>query len=508
MQLNWRFGEGKRLMRNAESDVRVRSEHSGGCRTGSGARLLQAVALVPLLASCVHGTVSPPRFVSPSSGEVRQSTAGLQASDESAVYRRMGLLVSDGELPFVGRISFLGGPSPESTTVLVTASVPASAMTFARQASRRHAGRLQVSAELLRGGEEVHSFSTDLIVQVGSYRESTRPDASVLHQEIFHVAPGDYELSLSIRDAGSTRSGIVRSSIHVPRLGDGAISNPMPVLRAEARDSPAAIPRVIVDPRGTYVFGRDTVVRIYLESYMTDSVSLELSAQELRGSGTPGGEADGERALWRDTLFLAPPSDSIPLAVGTFEVPVTRLPIGLTEFVLSRSDSAAMVEMRVPVAVVFGPGLPVTSFDEMVSQLRWFAGASRLAALREAAPEQRSSVWREFLRDTDPDPGTVEHEGLQRYFERISIADERFRGEAVRGWLSDRGRVFVALGEPDMIHDGGGQAFSERGRQIVWEYRRFNLRLVFQDPTGFDGWRLAPGMEEDFRAALSRRHGT
>src|SRR5690606_19299385 len=150
----------------------------------------------------------------------------------------------------------------------------------------------------------------------------------------------------------------------------------------------------------------------------------------------------------------------------------------------------------------------MTSFEQMVGYLRWFTGASRLAALRAADPDDRAQAWKNLLQATDPDPGTPEHEGLQRYFDRISIANERFRGEAAQGWLSDRGRVFVALGEPDMILDSGANVYLQRGQTIAWEYTRFNVRLVFQDVTGFGGWRLMPSLEDDFRAAFAQLHGS
>jgi GWxTD domain-containing protein len=110
--------------------------------------------------------------------------------------------------------------------------------------------------------------------------------------------------------------------------------------------------------------------------------------------------------------------------------------------------------VRTPYFLSFGEDLPVAPFDEMISYLRFFASAQRLCVgCAMLAPEERAQMWSDFLRDTDPVPNTSEHEALQAYFARIQLANNRFREEIPFGWLSDRGNVFVALGEPDNAYE-------------------------------------------------------
>jgi GWxTD domain-containing protein len=101
--------------------------------------------------------------------------------------------------------------------------------------------------------------------------------------------------------------------------------------------------------------------------------------------------------------------------------------------------------------VSFGDELPIASFEDMLSYLRFYASPTRIKALREAASDMRSEAWSVFLAETDPVPTTPQHEGLQLYFSRIQRANLEFREEGSQGWLSDRGMVFVSLGEPDQI---------------------------------------------------------
>ena len=80
----------------------------------------------------------------------------------------------------------------------------------------------------------------------------------------------------------------------------------------------------------------------------------------------------------------------------------------------------------------------------------------------------------------------------------------RFREEATPGWRSDRGRVFVTLGEPDQLLEPQVTDFS-RGRQQLWDYRALNMQLVFYDQTGTGRWRLTQSSEVRFESEFRRR---
>jgi hypothetical protein len=70
--------------------------------------------------------------------------------------------------------------------------------------------------------------------------------------------------------------------------------------------------------------------------------------------------------------------------------------------------------------------------------------------------------------------------------------------------MSDRGRVFTVLGEPDQILEPQVQDF-QRNRQQLWEYRRQGLQLVFFDQTGTGRWRLTQTSEVRFETEFRRR---
>jgi len=77
------------------------------------------------------------------------------------------------------------------------------------------------------------------------------------------------------------------------------------------------------------------------------------------------------------------------------------------------------------------------------------------------------------------------------------------------GWLSDRGMVFVALGEPDQILERNvNQQISttQMGattRLQIWQYRNYSSQLVFYEDTG--RWRLTRPSETEFLSLNTRR---
>jgi GWxTD domain-containing protein len=159
---------------------------------------------------------------------------------------------------------------------------------------------------------------------------------------------------------------------------------------------------------------------------------------------------------------------------------------------------------KAPIFVTFGEDLPVATFNEMVGYLRYFASGARLQNLRDAPPNTRASAWAAFTRATDPDPATPVNEALRDYFGRVAQANARFREEGGVGWLTDRGRVFVALGAPDQYYEPNTTDLNQRGRSQIWDYRRHRLQIVFIDQTGFGRWRMTVGSEAEFEALLAR----
>lgn len=423
------------------------------------------------------------------------------ALDPNRAYHQMGLVTGGEPLPFVGGISFLAGPTPDTTLVLVTLSLPARALTFVREGDRYRA-TYEVRLDLRQGSNTVRHIESPQLVRVPSFRETTRGDESVIFQQLLSVPPGQYNLAFAVRDGGSARTVTEETLVIVPRVAGPALSTPIAVYDATPRMNLDSLPELVAAPRATAAFGRDSMINVYLEGYASPTPGAAADAA-MRLSVSFAVRGEGGSALWSDTASLPRRG---ALWSGVVRVPVARLGVGIATFAAWRPGTTGADTVRTPLFVSFGDELPVASFDEMLNYLRYFASPERLAALRAAPPEARAAAWAAFLRDTDPVPSTTQHEGIRDYFTRVQTASQRFRDEGQQGWLTDRGRVFISLGEPDQLYEQGGQMgdVNTRGRAQIWEYREHRLQLIFIDQTGFSRWRLTAQSSADFEAVTRR----
>ena len=452
-----------------------------------------ALAAVVTLAACASGKGATP------GGQAPQPTAAPAAAvsnrriptqpDPITLYRRLGLLAEGGETPFVGALGFLAAKSNDSTVMVLTVSMANRSLRFGREGDRYRAS-YSVGLEIKSGTTVVQDINAKESVRVLAFRETQRTDEAVLFRQIVTLAPGMYDVRLTVRDDSVSRGSAIEATIGVPKFVDGSVSSPITFYEATPRETLDSLPRFVATPRSTVVFGRDTIVPVYVEGYGAGTTfPLRISVR-----------AEGANAtLWSDSLSLPRRGN---LFAGTFNVPVSRLGVGVMSIGVSRFGSRDT--LRTPLFVAFGEDLPVATFNEMLEYLRYFVSGPRLQAMRDAAPDARAALWAAFLRETDPVPQTPLHEGMRDYFARIAQANARFREEGAAGWLTDRGRAFVALGPPDQVIEPNLSDMNQRGRSQIWEYRQHRLQIVFIDQTGFGRWRMTISSETEFEGVVRR----
>jgi GWxTD domain-containing protein len=410
--------------------------------------------------------------------------------DPTDLYQRSGMIARTTPMAFVGSVRFLPTSTPDSTLVLLALSLPNRSLTFVGAGDRQEAG-YTVITEARQGGAVIQRREARETVRVASFRETTRGDESVIFQQFMTLPPGEYDLAVVVRDAGSARSGAYELTSSVPRLSPSLVAPPVVAYEATPRTNADSLPRLIANPRATVVFGRDTVVPVYVERATTTATAGEATLSVLSQEGN---------VLWSDTIPLRAGTG---IAGGLGQVPATRFGVGRFWITTGRATDSASTT-RVPLFISFGDEWGIAPLEEMLSYLRYFADVSRLHALRDATPENRASAWMTFWRETDPDPQTTEHEALRDYFRRLLTANERFREEGSSGWLTERGKVFITLGEPDQILEQGEVGIGTRGRLQIWQYLQHRAQFVFVDQSGFGRWRMTPASEAEFESIAVR----
>jgi GWxTD domain-containing protein len=417
-----------------------------------------------------------------SEGQPSPSESLTRVMNATQFYQRLGRLAAGEPLPFVGTVAFAGGAG-DSVIGILGLSLESRAFSFQREGNV-FVARYRVSLSFKREGAPSIDVAREEVVRVTTFQETQRSDESVLFQQVLHIVPGTYDVSVAVRDVGSTAESRAQAKFTAPSFGQGSVSAPILAYQATGRGNRSDPLNVVLNPRGAVGYGSDTLLA-YMEGYdfpgratvpfqVVDEQQHVVHSDELRFRG--GQQVESQ------VIRLAP--DSVSL--------------GELKLVVGKGAG----ERSVSALVSFTQAWVVTNFDEMLELLRYFGHDNQVSAMRKAPASERARMWREFYAATDPNNATPENEALNQYFGRIAQANTRFTDEGVPGWRTDRGEVFINLGPPDeaMENSPGTTA----NRILRWTYINYRLDLYFRDESGFGRMRLVPSSRADYERTLSR----
>lgn len=396
------------------------------------------------------------------------------------VYRAMGLMVDSSRLSFVGSVRFLAGPTPDSTLVMFAMSLANRALNFRRDSNALVAD-YHVELTLRHDSGLVHQVARDEKVRVGSVPETLRRDESIIFQQVLTLPPGTYNVSVVVRDLSSPAYAQVQMLDTVPQFDSSGLGRPLPIYEGAGRNARRLPPALVANPRGTTGYGEPA--RVYVEGYGF-----------ARGTRVAARVVDLDSVeMWHDTLALG----EGPLASVQFVIKPGVLPPGRVQFQAQAVGAATRVS--VPLLVTFSDVWAVNGFDQVVDLLRFFSGQDLVAKLKAAPRAQRAAAWQEFYRASDPTPATPQNEPIDKYFHRVDVANQRYPEAKDPGWKTDRGEVYITLGEPD-------QAFEVPGKYapgLRWEYSSYHTTLAFQDNEGLGQYRLTAQSRADFEHTVA-----
>ncbi len=447
------------------------------------AGVVLVVAAGIFAAACGGGRQRPAEGPTPATAEETLN----ELFNLTGLYQRLGRVAAGPPIPFVGQVAFLAGRG-DSTIALLGVSLDNRALAFQRS-GRDFVARYRVEMSFQRPGVLPVRFSREETVSVATFQETQRVDETVVFQQGFLLAPGDYTLAVVVRDPESGAFSRGERSVSVPALGPGSTTAPILVYQADGRADLWAEPRVVLNPRGTVAHGDDSLA-VYFESYgptLARAVPVEVTDETGRAVLRDSLRFTGGRAVeWR-MLHLAAETPSLG-----------RLTV---------SSGTGESVKRTDALVSFSRAWVLTNYDNLLSLLRYFGRDEQLDALRKATPENRAALWRDFWEASDPNPETPENEALDLYFTRVAIANVRFRDEggASGGWRTERGEVFITVGEPDQMYESPP---GSDPRYVQWVYSEYRAVLTFSGAMGFSRLRLTPASRAEFarlRALVRQR---
>lgn len=395
----------------------------------------------------------------------------------TGLYQRIGRVAAGPPLPFVGQMAYLAGRG-DSTQSVLGLSLDNRVLSFSR-AGRDFQARYRVEMLLQREGSLPIRYARDEVVNVATFQETQRADETVVFQQAFLLAPGNYTLTVTVRDPGSGSFSQAQQSLTVPGFTAGLTTAPLLVYQSAPRTTLWDEPALLLNPRGMVAHGDDSL-SVYVEGYQLQGPTrLPLVATDEVGQEVYRGQVSfaGGQAVEGATVYL----------------PASTPSLGRLTLTLGTGDAAK----QATALVSFSRSWVLTNYDNLIDLLRYFGHESQLSAIRRAPAGERPALWRQFWLDSDPDPTTPENEALDIYFTRLAIANQRFRDEggAAGGWRTDRGEVYITLGEPDQIYESPpGQST----QYVQWMYNTYQSSLIFEGQMGFSRLRLTTASRAEF----------
>ncbi|MBN2408275.1 MAG: GWxTD domain-containing protein, partial [Candidatus Aminicenantes bacterium] len=133
--------------------------------------------------------------------------------------------------------------------------------------------------------------------------------------------------------------------------------------------------------------------------------------------------------------------------------------------------------------------------------------------LKLQSDRERDIFIEAFWKHRDPEPGTEENEFRREHYRRLGHANRYYgRAAPLPGWKTDRGRVYIILGEPNDIQRFEGQ--TQTYPSEIWFYQNQDQKglpsgfnLVFFRQHGIGDYELYNPLEDGPMALMTSYYG-
>ena len=280
--------------------------------------------------------------------------------------------------------------------------------------------------------------------------DATQSYTAVVFEQRLAVPPGRYRLEVALTDEYSRQQARRRRRVEVlPATGPAALGE----VRLSRRDGAEAVP---VLARHLAAGAYRASARLYRATHLRATVGMRL----LRFPSDTAAAAppylfrlDHAYARVRfdrpDTLAFVqrPLAASSPQVVPTFDLPALSEGFYRAEIFVEEAGRPARLASRHDF-VIHPPDFPrVTTLDAMIESLVYLARLREMEPLLEAtSPAERKRRFDAFWGSLIPERNQAANT-LERYYARVEEANRRFTTYKP-GWKTDRGMVFILLGQP------------------------------------------------------------
>jgi GWxTD domain-containing protein len=201
-------------------------------------------------------------------------------------------------------------------------------------------------------------------------------------------------------------------------------------------------------------------------------------------------DGEGKSLFSREANFVAPEM----IIYTSLPIPADKLSMGVTvlKIVAEQNGVKADASLSIYANVGVNPQ-PGQSLSAILEPMRYIMDGKDWQALENASQEERTKLFNAFWAARQPTTTKQEENPLlAEFFVRVQEANVRFRWTTVEGWKSDRGRIFIIYGEPDIIqHQRDNRTVA--AVYEIWTYTEIGRKFWFYDYNNDGDFRLISG---------------
>ncbi len=135
----------------------------------------------------------------------------------------------------------------------------------------------------------------------------------------------------------------------------------------------------------------------------------------------------------------------------------------------------------------------VYEWEDLLDAMNLIFPRSELDFLYKAKEEERKKLWDDFWKKYDKDPFTPHNELEIEFLERFQYVMKNFSGP-LKGYKTDRGRIYIKYGPPDFIEDHPYESGTYPYQ--IWYYITLGKRFLFVDKKGFGDYELTTDIRD------------
>ncbi len=295
------------------------------------------------------------------------------------------------------------------------------------------------------------------------------------------INPGNYTLSVNIKDAEGRSEGKVETQVEVPQISSDKISLSQ-IRFINGIDEKSGSENILSNASRRYGLLNPTLIFYYelysAEKYLNSIFNISYNITDANNKLVKRLTLDSVKAESKTkALMQAIDISKLQTGIYTFEIIVKDVNNSVAA---STKRNFEIIQQDYFSTVPFLTEQDSKIFEKL---LGYIATPQQMNFYKSLNGVGRASYLVRFFKDIDPTPETNENEYLQALIQRYQYCNKNFSWYKTEGWTTERGRVFIQFGKPDEVEyhnlDMGARPYE------IWYYQgNREIYYVFADLLG------------------------